>query len=126
MKVLICGDRNWTDKEAIRRVLSSYGPDTVVIHGDNGKVDSKTGNVLKGADKIAGEVAKDLGFKVIAVAPKWDRYGRAAGPMRNREMFELKPDIVIAFHRDITKSKGTKDMITAARKSGFTTKVWAG
>ena len=126
MKVVICGDRNWTDKESIRRALSMFDSDTVIIHGDNGRVHPLTGKAYKGADKITGEIAKELGLQVIAVPAKWDRFGRAAGPVRNREMLELKPDLVVAFHHDIEKSKGTKDMVNAARKAGIRTKVWEG
>lgn len=49
----------------------------------------------------------------------WNRYGRAAGPIRNRQMLtEGKPDLVVAFHDDIESSKGTKDMVTIAEKAG--------
>ena len=52
----------------------------------------------------------------IAIEPKefpadWAGKGRAAGPIRNAEMAKQNPHIVAAFHNDITKSRGTKDML---------------
>jgi len=45
-------------------------------------------------------------------------YGKAAGPIRNREMFKKRPDLVVGFHENIFQSKGTKDMISVARHDG--------
>ena len=45
----------------------------------------------------------------------WDRHGRQAGVIRNRQMItEGNPNLVVAFHADIERSKGTKDMVTAS------------
>ena len=61
---------------------------------------------------MAGTIANKLGMQVMAVPADWDKYGKAAGPIRNRHMFRLgKPDLVLAFHKDITKSRGTNDMV---------------
>lgn len=108
LRVLICGSRTWEDEEPIKRLLSSMSGYTVVIHG-----------AAQGADSIAGRVAKELGFEVLPFPAKWDRYGRAAGPIRNTQMLnEGLPDIVYAFHTNIEASKGTADMVRQAKKSG--------
>lgn len=72
-----------------------------------------------GADTIAHEVAKKLGLETIVVEAEWNKYGRAAGPLRNRKMLDLKPEGVIAFHRDIQKSKGTIDCMREAMRRGI-------
>jgi hypothetical protein len=48
----------------------------------------------------------------------WDRYGKGAGPIRNKQMLDENPDIemVIAFHTNLTNSKGTKNMIDRAKR----------
>jgi hypothetical protein len=47
---------------------------------------------------------------------QWDRYGEAAGPIRNAWMLEFgKPDLVVAF----PGGRGTADMISKARKAGI-------
>lgn len=108
MNILICGSRNWKNSEIISRELSKISGARKVIHGG-----------CKGADEISGTIAACLGIEVACFPAKWDLYGRAAGPKRNQQMLdEGKPDIVLAFHNDIEKSKGTQDMVKRARKAG--------
>jgi len=110
VRILICGDRNWTDKAFIKSKLQSFAllyTDITVIHGN-----------ARGADKLAGEAAKELGFKVIPVDAQWARYGKSAGPVRNREMLGYAPNLIWAFHDNISESKGTADMIKAAKQLG--------
>ena len=110
MKILVCGDRNWNNAEAMCRelmFLSTRG-DITIIHGD-----------CRGADKMAGEFAVLMGFTVIVVPAEWEKYGRRAGPVRNKKMFdENRPDLVLAFHEHIDESKGTKHMMEYAKKKG--------
>lgn len=112
MKILICGDRNWSDYWAIYDVVSKLDRNSIIIHG-----------AAKGADTMAGTIASKLGFKVVAFKANWERYGKAAGPIRNREMLDVKPDLVIAFHNDIENSKGTKDCIKEAEKRSIEVKL---
>jgi len=105
-RILICGDRNWTDVETIENFVKSLPPDTVIIHGE-----------CRGADSIADKAAKEHGLTVETFSAKWEKYGDAAGPIRNRRMLvEGKPDRVVAFHDDLSKSRGTADMLKQARK----------
>ena len=107
-RILICGDRNWKDVETIENFISSLSPDTVIIHGNS-----------RGADKIAERKAKEHGLTVKGYSADWDRYGRAAGPIRNKRMLlEGRPDRVVAFHNDLSKSRGTADMLRQAEKRG--------
>ncbi|GAG79350.1 unnamed protein product, partial [marine sediment metagenome] len=95
-RILICGDRNWTDIETIEDFIRSLPPDTIIIHGNS-----------RGADKIAERKAKEQGLTVKSYSADWDKYGRAAGPIRNKQMLlEGRPDKVVAFHNDLSKSKG--------------------
>lgn len=109
MRLLICGDRNWTDKDLIKSVLQSL----------NVKVDCIIEGEARGVDTLAREVAEELKIPVEGYPARWGECGRAAGPIRNQQMLdEGKSDAVLAFHDDIEKSKGTKDMINRARKAG--------
>jgi hypothetical protein len=108
-KVLVTGDRNWDDRDLIRQALSRFPEDTIVIHG-----------AARGADRIADEVAQELGLEVRAYPAQWERYGKAAGPIRNRQMLdEESPDLVLVFHHDLGQSRGTRDMIQAANEAGY-------
>ena len=43
----------------------------------------------RGADRTIGRVANQLGWPVEVLPADWRRHGRAAGPIRNRELLEL-------------------------------------
>jgi hypothetical protein len=97
MKVLVCGDRNWKDEAKIEDRIQEIwdavdNPDKVIIlHGG-----------AKGADSIAGFLAEDkYGFTVKAFPADWTKHGKSAGPIRNRQMLDEEPDLVIAFHSNI-------------------------
>ncbi len=110
-KALICGDRNWTDRDSIRlwiAKLQDMGYNTI-IEGES-----------RGADTIASEEAKLAGMNVLRFPAKWSEYGKAAGPVRNRQMLsEGKPNLVVAFHNNIENSKGTKNMCEQAKAKGI-------
>jgi len=121
MRILCCGDRNWSSYEIIRRELEKFPKDTEIIQG-----------CANGADKMSANIAKSLGLKLISSKDNndiinnpgfpadWNKYGRAAGPIRNKQMLdEGKPDLVLAFHSNIENSRGTKNMIEQAKKRGI-------
>ena len=114
MRVLVCGSRLWKDPWPILRELTKFHDGTVVIHGD-----------ARGADHLAGVVAEGLGFEVIAVPANWNKHHKAAGPIRNKKMLSMRPMTVLAFHEDISQSKGTKHMVFIARNAGIETKVFS-
>ena len=114
MLVLICGDRNWTNRQAIARELSRFDPGgDVVMHG-----------AARGADQLAGETARLMGFPVKSYPADWDKHGKAAGMIRNKLMLSQKPDIVLAFHSNLEESKGTKHMVQIAKAEGITTEIF--
>ena len=116
MKVLVTGDREWgpDDVDLVFRELSKLPPGTIIVHG-----------VCRGVDTIAGIVAEQLGFTVREYPARWDVLGRAAGQIRNQVMIdhehlEREPiDLVLAFHYNISASKGTSGMISLAQRAGL-------
>lgn len=104
--VLVCGSRNFKQRSFMEFALGKHlRPGATVIHGD-----------CRGADKMAGEIATQLGLEVKAFPADWKR-GKRAGPERNQRMIdEGKPEIVIAF--PVGESTGTKDLIERARRAG--------
>jgi hypothetical protein len=118
--VLISGDRDWYNVKLIRewlKKLKSEGFDTI-IEGE-----------ARGADIISRMSGEDLGFKILdrdsktkGFPAEWNKYHRAAGPIRNSEMLKVgKPELVVAFHNSIETSKGTKNMINQAVKAKIKT-----
>jgi len=115
VRLLICGDRNWSDGNAIREVIKSFNP-TIIIEGE-----------AKGADTLARLSANAMGIETLKFPADWQKYGRAAGPIRNSQMLkEGNPDVVVGFHYKIDESKGTRDMLTRAKRAGKATYIFNG
>lgn len=116
MRLLVCGSREWTDQELLNEVLDQlahqYLWDFTLVHG-----------AARGADQMAGEWAKARDVPVDAYPAEWDRYGNGAGPIRNKLMLDSGLDLVVAFHDDIRRSKGTKHMVGIARQAGVPVKL---
>jgi len=108
MHVLITGSRDWTDVETIATRLTLLPAGTMIMHG-----------AARGADRIAARIARSLGLRVTAYPANWARYGKAAGVIRNRQMLDQRPDLVIAFHPDLTQSRGTADCVRDAHRRGI-------
>lgn len=106
--VLICGDRKWCSHRAIEDVIRALPKGATVIHGG-----------ARGADTIAGMAAHFWGLKVIAVHANWKTYGRRAGVLRNLDMLDMKPDLVIAFHHNLERSRGTRHCVREALRRGI-------
>jgi hypothetical protein len=112
MKILICGSRDWEDRYAILRrikeLIEEYGNDITIISGG-----------ARGADRIAASWCKTLNINLIEVYADWKKYHKAAGPIRNKLMLDMNPDLVIAFHENLENSKGTKNTVDEAEKRGI-------
>lgn len=111
MDVLICGDRDWRDRKTIYNAVSKLDPENdFVIHGTQ-----------RGADSIGEEAAKRYRIPYAGIPPLWEKYGKAAGPMRNRRMLRMFDiDEIWAFHSDLEgKSKGTKDMVELGKRNNI-------
>lgn len=113
MRVLICGDRNWGNLKIIEDFILTLPKETEIIEGE-----------CRGVDKKSRYVAEKHGYTVIPVPAEWSKYGNKAGPIRNQKMLDdYNPDLVVAFHNNIEKSRGTKDMIKRAKKAGIPVKL---
>lgn len=117
MRVIVAGAVAWADVEAIRRELAKLPPGTVVIHGD-----------CAGADAIAGDVARELGFAVEAMAKNaadYARYKKAAWKGLNERMLTAGAELVLVFHPDFDASKGSKHMAELAALASVEVRVFA-
>ena len=119
MKILVTGDRNWTNEKRMREVILGI-EENLYYYNHPGELDTLffIHGGARGADRLAGKIATEAGWTVKVVTANWEKYGRAAGPIRNQEMLDMNPDLVIAFHDDLANSKGTKDMVNRAKKKG--------
>ena len=119
IRAIIAGDRNWADSELefkIRSLLQQIPLDPTgrriaeIVHG-----------ACYGVDLTADRIAREMGFTVWSFPADWNQYGRAAGPIRNKQMLDFAGQgqvVVYLFHKNIEQSKGTKNMMNQAKKKG--------
>jgi hypothetical protein len=108
VRIIVCGGRDYADRAFVFQVLDK-------IHTLRGICEIIQGECPTGADRFAREWAINMGQEPTRCRAEWEKYGKRAGPIRNRQMLELKPDGVVAFD---TGGPGTRDMITAAQEAG--------
>lgn len=116
MRIVITGSRSWTDENLIQETLAKLPLWAVIVHG----------LCPKGADEIADRQARLLGLGVERYPADWQRYHRLgkknpAGVIRNQEMLDSNPELVIAFWDG--QSPGTKHCIQEARKRGIPVEI---
>lgn len=110
MKVAVVGGRDFSDKELLYATLDKYQELEIIVTGD-----------AKGADSLALAYAKEKGIPFEVFFADWTKNGRAAGPLRNKEIVSSGPQLVIAFWDG--KSAGTRSTITLAEKAGTPVKI---
>lgn len=119
MRVLVCGGRDFTDYLTVYRELNRLAADSLtrleIIEGGQ-RTKNEHGQIIGGADYWAHVWAIARGFKCRTFKADWNKYGKAAGPIRNKQMIEEgKPQRVIAF----PGGKGTANMISQAEAHGI-------
>ena len=110
MRIVIAGSREFTDYSVaelfIDQCISKIREKEPLIFMSGG---------CRGADEIGERYAKAHGIGVERYSADWKKYGRRAGPIRNRQMAQTA-DMVMCFWDG--KSGGTKSMIECADRLG--------
>lgn len=112
-KIIICGSRYFDDEEMFLGACWAESPG-----GMTEKVTWIHGGCPTGADSMTSLLA---GEKVIFAA-NWAKHGKAAGPIRNREMASGGADICLAFFMSGAENRGTINMVKCARSAGIAVK----
>lgn len=107
--VLTTGGRDYKDKVAVFDCLVKLNEQfdrLIMIHGD-----------APGADTLVYDMCKEMGIEQVRVPAAWNKYQKAAGPIRNKLMLDLFPniDLVLAFPGGI----GTNNMKMQAKARGI-------
>lgn len=107
-RVVIAGCRDYNDYDEAKQYIDFCLCD---IKKENEIVIISGG--CSGADAIGERYARENGFRVEKYPADWVKYGKSAGPKRNKQM-ALISDYIICFWDG--KSRGTKSMIEYARE----------
>lgn len=115
MRLLITGSRSWDNINYIRSTFMSladeYGDDITLV----------SGACPTGADRLGEMVASELNWAIELYPADWNTYGKRAGFVRNSEMIDTNPDIVVGFVRN--KSKGASMTVNLGKNKGLLTVV---
>lgn len=112
-KILICGGRHFDSYEMLRFVV-----DDIITNTETDTVEIVSGH-CQGADMLGEQYAKENDYALKIFPADWKKYGRSAGPIRNKQMIDYisstcENPIVVAFKSE--NSKGTANTIALAKK----------
>lgn len=96
---------------------------SVVVCAQNGGPHTLVVGKGRGGDEIAEGLAIGWGWSVEGYPADWDRYGAAAGPIRNGEMVHAGGDRVVAMPDERGLDSGTGDLIRRALAAGLPVNV---
>lgn len=112
-RVIIAGSRSFANYEMLKanmnRLLQNISDEISIVCG-----------TARGADRLGEKYAKENGFHVAYFPADWERHGKAAGYIRNREMAQ-NADALVAFWDG--ESRGTKSMIDLAKEYDLAVRV---
>lgn len=111
IKIIIAGGRDFTNG-----ILLYHECDRIIspILNEGYTVEIVSG-MARGADTTAVFYASDRRFTLHEFYADWDKHGKSAGQIRNKQMGDFA-DMLIAFHDG--SSRGTKNMIDYMRSLG--------
>ena len=106
MRVIIAGSRNETNYDVVKNAIefSEYKITKIISGG------------CRGVDRFGEQYAKENNIPLQVFKADWAKYGKAAGPKRNRAMAEEADALIAILY---PKSRGTRDMIKQALKRGL-------
>ena len=113
MRILVTGDREWECFEVAKLVVywacETYGDDVVFVHGG-----------CRGVDLSVDKACRHYSVATECHPADWSK-GKHEGPARNQRMINTKPDMTIGFHKNIIRSRGTRDCLMRSCGSGIPT-----
>jgi predicted Rossmann-fold nucleotide-binding protein len=98
-------DLAWPHQRVAAELLARSGGRSVhlLLHGG-----------ARGADAAIARAADQLGWPALALPAAWERHGRAAGPIRNRELLEL----AVARAQALTSPRSSTSVLVVAFPGG--------
>lgn len=109
MILMVTGSRNWDLVQPIHKSMYWF------TRGWN-EVTLLEGGAV-GADRIARAYAVGQGWELSTFLPHYDKHGANAPHVRNSDMINMRPDLVLAFIRN--NSAGTTSTVVKAFKAGL-------
>lgn len=106
MKVIVAGSRDFKDYALLKEFLDKL----VIFRSDFAEIVSGTAS---GADKLGERYAQEHNLAIKRFPADWEKYGKAAGHIRNRQMAKYADACVVFWDG---QSKGSANMAKVARE----------
>ena len=115
LHILVCGGRHFSDYDLLQTTI-----DNVVAKSGCNDIEIVSGHCV-GTDRLGEFYAERHNAKLKIFPAEWKKYGKCAGPIRNKQMIDyisvFEHKIVIAFTS--ANTKGTKNTIELAMKANI-------
>jgi len=111
-KLIVAGGRDFNDYDLLESKLDKLLTNKTDVEIVCGKA--------RGADSLGELYARNKGYGVAEFPADWNKYGKSAGYIRNKEMAEYA-DACVCFWDGI--SKGTGHMIDLAKEKNIDLRV---
>lgn len=118
-RIIVAGTRDFNNYEMLNTELSDF-IDTILDDVEAQADIEFISGTAKGADSLGEKFAKSRGYSLKFFPADWNKYGKAAGPIRNKQMAEYASEergVLFAFWDG--KSRGSKNMIELAKTYGL-------
>ncbi len=107
MNLGIAGSRKYFDYSEFEQIVTN------LINIQGWSVENIVSGGAQGTDKMAERYSKDHNINMVVLSPEWNKYGKSAGYITNKDIVKLS-DVVIAF--PAPDSKGTRHTISFAQQ----------
>tara|TARA_R110000764_G_scaffold211319_2_gene297384 strand:+ start:756 stop:1124 length:369 start_codon:yes stop_codon:yes gene_type:complete len=115
IRIIIAGGRHFNDYEFLKKEASIF-----ISEIENGEHIEIVSGGAKGVDSLGEKFAEEKSLELIVFPANWKKFGRAAGPKRNAQMAEYATHLLSFWNGE---SKGTKSMLTLAKKENLKVKI---
>ena len=103
IKIAVIGSRSFSDYKFMCSILDHYDIKKIISGG------------ARGADTLGKMYANDNGIDIQEFLPDWEKLGKKAGMIRNRDIIDACNEVIAFWNGE---SKGTKHAIGHAEEKG--------
>lgn len=115
VRIIIAGGRDFNNYDFLKKEASIF-----ISEIDNGDHIEIVSGGAKGVDLLGEKFAEEKNLELIVFPADWKKFGRAAGPRRNAQMAKYATHLLSFWNGE---SKGTKSMLTLAKKENLKVKI---
>lgn len=119
VRILVTGSREYSDEKFFQKIF--HEADTRLRRKGVESFILVSGG-CRGADLLAEKVCSHLGWFIERHNAQWDKHGKRAGFIRNKEMIDSGIDYCFAFPRG--ESKGTRMTIRLCENKKIKTRIF--